>query len=211
MLRLSGCLPNLHTEESHELIHRLLIDGVKRIHDNAKKANKDANTGIDGANVIDSVFPAYLGGTGIPAEKLKELSKMLVSSGEYTPDLEIEYAINNIVEDMKTYDKATMATVGDFYDKAGSEIPDDFYEELWECIFWDNDYTFLDEGHTLETLKGSPVDQQMGITGRLGQRGSMCPQHGCQRESAVNERGVCWRSVRINRTSQRSVQDGDSL
>jgi hypothetical protein len=28
---------------------------------------------------------------------------MLVSSGEYTPDLEIEYAINNIVEDMKTH------------------------------------------------------------------------------------------------------------
>jgi SAM-dependent methyltransferase len=60
-------------------------------------------TSLKFEKIIDSLFPDHIGGTGIPEEKINELSKMLVSSGEYTPDLEIEYAINNIVEDMKTH------------------------------------------------------------------------------------------------------------
>lgn len=169
MLRLSGCLPGLNPDDSSELIHKLITDEITAIFETAKDVDDDNNVGDEDQSVYEDLFPAYLAGTDVPKKKLVELSKMMIASKEYTPDLEIEYAINKILIQLKELDGATMETVRPYYDKSGSVIPEDFYEELWECIFWDNDYTFLDEGFTLEMLEKSPMNKQMGITGGLSE------------------------------------------
>lgn len=163
MLRLPETLPNLSENESSELIHKLLIDRINIIVDMAEDPD-DPDWSI-----YDGYFPEYLFATDVPRKKLIELSKMLVSSGEYTPDLEIEYAINKIVQDLRHDKELTMETVREYYNLKGHDDPDpdDFFECLWDSIFWDNDFEFLDEGFTLQMLENSPMDEKLGITGGL--------------------------------------------
>lgn len=164
MLRLAGCMPGLTSAETSDMIHELLNDEIEYIHEMEKDRKKDRVFGVD-APVYEDYFPEYLRGTDTPEKKLRELSKILIADKEFTPDLEIEYAINKIIEDMKENDDHAIMIAETYYDRKGRSLPKDFFDELWECIFFDNDYTFLDEGHTLESLTGSTMDSMMGITG----------------------------------------------
>lgn len=164
MLRLAGYMPGLTSAETSDMIHELLHGEIDCIHDlenDRKRFGGDEET----LTVYEEFFPKYLRGTEIPERKLMELSKLLIADKEYTPDLEIEYAINKMIENLKENGDYVLMVAEPYYDRKGRSLPKNFFDELWECIFFDNDYTFLDEGHTLESLTGSTMDSMMGITG----------------------------------------------
>lgn len=163
MLRLPGCLPGLKESDGSELIHRLLLNEIDYIIDVARDASEEEES------FYDEFFPEYLRGTGIPEQKTRELVKIMISPKEYTPDLEIEYALNQMIQELKGSKEVPMETVRTFYSSRGCRVPepDEFFEALWESIFWDMDYKLLDKGYTLAGLEGSLVDQICGITGGL--------------------------------------------
>ena len=117
----------------------------------------------------DVYFPAYMQNTEAPTIKMTQLLAFLASDEVYELDLEMEYALNKMIDE-KPYSIALLKEAIEIYHRDGLQYADlqfissesfrnEFFGRFRETLFGDDDFASLDAGMTedvvLDIIKGA--------------------------------------------------------